>query len=110
MSRFVCDICGEEVAVHEGILTWARDDETLSNFTLTHKNSPERNCQPANNNRFKDLYTLTMIHGYLEFIAYLVDRWESGFFLRDAESLKKVLEQLNLHMHEKIILLTEEEN
>ncbi|SFR13322.1 hypothetical protein [Desulfoscipio geothermicus] len=109
MSRFVCDVCGKEIAVHEGILTWARDEETLSNFMLTHQNSPERKCQPKENNRYKDLYTLTMINGYMEFINYLVDRWESGFYLKDVESLKKVLEQLNLHMHEKLILLTEDE-
>jgi hypothetical protein len=109
MSRFVCDICGEEVIVCEGILTWARDDETLSNFTLTHKNSSGHICQPLNNNRFKDLYTLTMINGYMEFIDYLVDRWENGFYLRDTDSLKKVLGQLNLHMHEKVILLAEDD-
>ncbi|MBF7082231.1 hypothetical protein IT084_04480 [Desulfallas sp. Bu1-1] len=109
MSRFVCDVCGEEVAVHEGILTWTRDNNTLSNFTLSHKNTPERKCQPESNNRFKDLYTLTMINGYMEFIKYLIERWENGFKLKDKESLEKVLEQLNLHMHEKLILLTEEE-
>lgn len=109
MSRFICDICGEEITVYEGILTWARDEETLSNFTLTHKNNSEKKCQPVNNNRFKDLYTLTMIQGYMEFINYLVDRWESGFYLRDVTSLKKVLGQLHLHMHEKVILLTEDD-
>ncbi|KAF1085590.1 hypothetical protein SPSYN_01733 [Sporotomaculum syntrophicum] len=108
MSRFVCDVCGEEIDVHEGILTWTRDEATLANFTLTHKNSTEHICQPAENNRFKDLYTLTMVNGYIEFIDYLVARWENGFYLKDAKSLNKVLEQLNLHMHEKVILLVEE--
>ncbi len=109
MSRFVCDVCGEEVAVHEGILTWTRDNATLSNFKLTHKKDTRHGCQPESNNRFKDLYTLTMINGYLEFIKYLIDRWENGFSLKDAESLEKVFEQLNLHMHEKVILLTEDD-
>jgi hypothetical protein len=50
-----------------------------------------------------------MINGYMEFIDYLVDRWENGFYLKDTESLKKVLGQLNLHMHEKVILLAEDD-
>jgi len=110
MSRFICDVCGEELFVHEGILTWTRDNETLSNFTLSHKNSPENRCQPEENNRFKDLYTLTMITGYLDFIKYLIERWENGFLLKDADSLQRVLQQLNMHMHEKVIMLTEEED
>lgn len=109
MSRFVCDSCGEEIALHEGILTWNRDDETLSNFKLTHKKSAGKGCQPEENNRFKDLYTLTMINGYLEFVKYLIDRWENGFTLKDAESLEVVLQQLNLHMHEKVIMLAEDD-
>jgi len=110
MSRFICEVCGEELYVHEGILTWTRDDKTLSNFMLTHKKGPEHNCQPEANNRYKDLYTLTMINGYMEFIRYLIERWESGFYLKDAYSLEKVLEQFNLHMHEKLIMLTEDDD
>lgn len=109
MSRFICDICAGEIALHDGILTWSRDDNTLSNFKLTHKNSTGNNCRPGENNRFKDLYTLTMISGYLEFIKYLIERWENGFTLKDGDSLEKVLQQLNLHMHEKVIMLTEED-
>ncbi len=109
MSKFLCDECGEEMAIHEGILTWVRDDNTLSNFKLTHKKETGKNCQPEQNNRFKDLYTLTVISGYMEFIKYLIERWENGFNLQDSGSLEKVLEQLNMHIHEKVILLTEDE-
>jgi len=112
MSIFVCDVCGEEIALLEGILTWSRNNSTLSNFKLTHKNDGNtgRDCRPEANNRFKDLYTLTMLNGYLEFTKYLFERWENGFTLKDAEMLEVVLQQLNLHMHEKLILLTEDED
>jgi len=110
MSIFVCDVCGEEIALHEGILTWSRSNSTLTNFKLTHKNDDTgRVCRPEENNRFKDLYTLTLLSGYLEFTNYLFERWENGFTLKDAEMLESVMQQLNLHMHEKLILLAEDE-
>ena len=108
MSRFVCDICGQDVALHEGILTWARDDETLANFKLSHRKETGLGCQPVENNRHKDLYTLAVVSGYMEFIKYLIERWENGFILKDANLLERVLEQLNMHIHEKVILLTED--
>lgn len=108
MSRFICDICGEDIAVHEGVLTWTRDDNTLSNFRLTHKNTADKNCRPENN-RCKELYTLTTVPGFLEFIQYLLERWENGFKLNDAHLLKKVMEQLCLHIHEKVIMLVEDD-
>lgn len=109
MSSFICDVCGEEMVVNDGILTWTRDNDTLSNFSLSHKMLPGYKCQPQTNNRFKDLYTLAMINGYMEFMGYLLERWENGFSLKDAESLERVLEQLNAHMHEKMILLTDDD-
>lgn len=109
MSSFICDVCGEEMTVNDGILTWTRDENTLSGFSLSHKLTPEHNCQPQSNNRYKDLYTLAMINGYMEFIAYLLERWENGFSLKDADSLERVLEQLNNHMHEKMIMLTDDD-
>ncbi|MEW5952792.1 MAG: hypothetical protein AB1815_03405 [Bacillota bacterium] len=109
MSRFVCDTCGEEISLHEGVLTWTRRYNQLSNFKLTHMNTPERQCRPENN-RCKELYALAMVHEYIGFTQYLLERWENGFVLTDPESLERVMEQLNLHMHEKVIMLSESED
>ncbi|MCL2337683.1 MAG: hypothetical protein FWC60_09710 [Firmicutes bacterium] len=112
MSIFICDVCGGEIALHEGILTWSRTNDTLSNFKLTHKNEAGGGyvCRPEENNRFQDLYTLALLSGYLAFTKYLLERWENGFILKDAEMLEKVMQQLNMHMHEKLLLLTEDED
>ena len=108
MARFICETCGEDILLHEGVLSWTRRYNQLSNFALTHMDSPGRQCRPPNN-RCKELYTLAMIHGYIEFTKYLLERWENGFVLTDPESLERVMEQLNIHMHDKVTMLSETE-
>ncbi|GBF32949.1 hypothetical protein DCCM_2046 [Desulfocucumis palustris] len=107
MSRFICDTCGREVLPVDGIVSWTREDKRLGNFKLTHKDTPGNKCQPENN-RYRELYTLTLAHGYLEFISYLLERWEDNLVLDDPQTLRKVMGQLNLHIHEKLIMLMED--
>lgn len=104
MARFVCDTCGQEVHVMDGVVSWTREEGKLGNFKLTHKNGI---CQPENN-RHRELYTLTLASGFMEFISYLLERWEDGFVLTDPSSLRSVMRQLNVHMHEKLLMLVEE--
>ena len=107
MGKFVCDICGKEIHTMDGILSWTREEKTLGNFKLTHKNSGDKGCQPENN-RHRELYTLTLASGFMELVSYLLERWEDGFVLTDPRTLNNVMRQLNLHMHEKLLMLVEE--
>ncbi len=107
MVGFTCDTCGKEIQTIDGILSWTREDHRLGNFKLTHKESLGTGCQPANN-RYRELYTLTLPTGFMEFILYLLERWEDGFTLTDPKSLRNVMRQLNLHIHEKLLLMVEE--
>ncbi|OAT81255.1 hypothetical protein [Desulfotomaculum copahuensis] len=104
MAKFICDTCGREVQVIDGIVSWTREGNTLKNFKLTHKGDQ---CQPANN-RYRELYTITLASGFMEFVQYLLERWEDGLELGDPQTLRKVTRQLNLHMHEKLLMLVEE--
>lgn len=107
MAKFICETCGQEVLAVDGIVSWTREDKKLGNFKLTHKSSIGTNCQPENN-RYRELYTLTLASGYIEFISYLLERWEDDFVLTDPNSLNNVMRQLNLHMHEKLLMMVEE--
>lgn len=107
MAKFICDTCGKELQVIDGIVSWTRDDRVLSNFKLTHKKSLGTGCQPANN-RYRELYTLTLTSGFIEFVQYLLERWADGLILGDPQTLRNVMRQLNLHMHEKLLMLIEE--
>jgi hypothetical protein len=107
LSKFTCDTCGKDVLPVDGIVSWTRDDKKLGNFKLTHKDTLESKCQP-DNNRYRELYTLTLANGYLEFISYLLERWEDNFVLEDPLLLRRLMGQLNLHIHEKLLLLMEE--
>lgn len=107
MARFICDTCGQEVQVVDGIVSWTRENKLLSNFKLTHKEALGTGCQPVNN-RHRELYTLTLASGFMEFVQYLLERWEDGFSLEDPNTLRDVMRQLNMHMHEKLLMLVEE--
>ncbi len=109
MSDFICDNCGKKVFPLDGIVSWNKENKTFTNFKLTHKNKPgvENGCQPEDNNRYRELYTLTLANGYLDFILYLIQNWENGYFL-EGESLRKLIAQLNLHIHEKLLLMIED--
>lgn len=108
MGNFTCDTCGKDIQTVDGILSWTREDRRLGNFKLTHKDSLGTSCQPMNNNRYRELYTLTLPTGFMEFISYLLERWEDGFTLTDPKSLRNVMRQLNLHIHEKLLLMVED--
>lgn len=90
------------------MVSWTREEKVLRNFKLTHKEETGKGCYPKENNRFRELYTLTLATGFMEFIQYLLERWVDGFVLADPETLRNVMRQLNLHMHEKLLLLVEE--
>ncbi len=107
MAKFICDTCGEEVQIIDGIVSWTREEKILKNFKLTHKNEARSGCQPENN-RYRELYTLTLASGFMEFVQYLLERWEDGLVLGDPDTLQKVMRQLSLHMHEKLLMLVEE--
>ncbi len=109
MSNFICDTCGEEVLPIDGIVSWTKENKTMSNFKLTHKNpvGQKIGCQP-DNNRYRELYTLTLAHGYLDFVLYLLGNWENNFLLSGDAGLRKVMTQLNFHIHEKLLMLIEE--
>ncbi|MBE3587941.1 MAG: hypothetical protein IMW93_05200 [Thermoanaerobacteraceae bacterium] len=107
MARFICDTCGREVQVIDGVVSWTREEKILRNFKLTHKAALGTGCQP-DNNRYRELYTLTLASGYLEFVQYLLERWEDGLTLGDPHTLRSVMRQINLHMHEKLLMLVEE--
>lgn len=111
MSNFICDTCGKEVFPLDGIVSWKKENENkvLSDFTLTHKKriGAEDDCQPHDNNRYRELYTLTLASGYFDFVLYLVQNWENGWSLK-GDSLKKVVAQLNLHLHEKLLMMMED--
>lgn len=104
MAKFLCDSCGQEVQIIDGIVSWTREEKALRNFKLTHKGAP---CQP-DNNRYRELYTLTLASGFMEFVQYLLERWADGLILSDPQTLRSVMRQLNLHMHEKLLMLVEE--
>jgi len=108
VNNFFCDTCKKEIQTVDGILSWTREDHQLGNFKLTHKDSAETGCQPASNNRYRELYTLTLATGFIEFISYLLERWEDGFTLTDPKSLRNVMRQLNLHIHEKLLIMVED--
>ncbi len=109
MADFICDVCGQRVVSLDGIVSWNKENKTFSNFKLTHKNKvgAETGCQPEGNNRCRELYTLTLANGYLDFILYLIQNWENGYSL-EGESLRKLIAQLNLHIHEKLLLMIED--
>lgn len=107
MARFICDTCGEEVQIVDGVVSWTREEKTLKNFRLTHKEEVKSGCRP-DNNRYRELYTLTLASGFMEFVQYLLERWQDGLVLGDPETLGKVMRQLSLHMHEKLLMLVEE--
>ncbi|MEW6276105.1 MAG: hypothetical protein AB1523_02135 [Bacillota bacterium] len=107
MAKFICATCGEEVQIIDGIVSWTREEKVLKNFQLTHKNEVKSGCQPENN-RYRELYTLTLASGFMEFVQYLLERWEDGLMLGDPDTLQKVMRQLSLHMHEKLLMLVEE--
>lgn len=108
MSNFICDTCKKEILPVDGILSWTREDHQLGNFKLTHKNSVGTSCEPADSNRYRELYTLTLATGFMEFISYLLERWEDGFTLTNPKSLRNVMRQLNLHIHEKLLVMVED--
>jgi hypothetical protein len=107
LAKFICDTCGKEVQVIDGVVSWTREEKELRNFKLTHKENLGTGCQP-DNNRYRELYTLTLASGFMEFVQYLLERWADGLVLRDPETLRNVMRQLNLHMHEKLLMLVEE--
>ncbi len=43
--------------------------------------------------------------GYLAFVQYLISRWGEGYVVDDDDSLRKVMLQLNAHLHESIASL-----
>lgn len=108
MGTFTCDTCGKELHAVDGILSWTREEHRLGNFRLTHKDSLGTDCQPKYNNRYRELYTLTLPTGFMEFISYLMERWEDGFTLTEPKSLRNVMRQLNLHIHEKLLVMVED--
>ncbi|KJR99347.1 MAG: hypothetical protein VR68_09550 [Peptococcaceae bacterium BRH_c4a] len=108
MATFTCDTCGKEIHAVDGILSWTREDHRLGNFKLTHKDTLGTGCQPEGNNRYRELYTLTLATGFMEFISYLLERWEDGFLLTEPQTLRNVMRQLNLHIHEKLLLMVED--
>ena len=108
MSHFICDTCKKEILPVDGILSWTREEQQLGNFRLTHKDTLGTSCQPRENNRYRELYTLTLATGFMEFVSYLLERWEDGFTLTDPKSLRNVMRQLNLHIHEKLLLMVED--
>lgn len=107
MTRFTCDTCAREVRIIDGIVSWTREEKTLKNFKLTHKKGIKEECQPENN-RYRELYTLTLASGFMEFVQYLLERWEDGLLLGDPDTLRGVMQQLTLHMHEKLLMLVED--
>lgn len=108
MANFTCDTCGKEIYAIDGILSWTRENHHLGNFKLTHKESLGTDCQPKENNRYRELYTLTLATGFMEFISYLLERWEDGFTLTEPQTLRNVMRQLNLHIHEKLLMMIED--
>ena len=107
MGNFVCDTCGKEIQTVDGILSWTREDNRLGNFKMTHKDTLGTGCQPPNN-RYRELYTLTLATGFIEFVSYLLERWEDGFTLTEPKTLRNVMRQLNLHIHEKLLMMVED--
>ncbi len=99
MGSFICDSCGQEVGLYDGVLSWHREGRELSNFSITHR--PGQHClgQP-NNNAYRDLFRVASVKGYLAFVQYLFTRWGEGYILKDFTSLQKTIAQINNHIHE----------
>ena len=108
MGNFTCDGCGKTIQTIDGILSWTREDNLLGNFKITHKDSLGTGCQPVENNRCRELYTLALPTGFMEFVSYLLERWEDQFVLVEPKTLRNVMRQLSFHIHEKLLLMVED--
>ncbi|HHW44569.1 MAG: hypothetical protein IMW93_00990 [Thermoanaerobacteraceae bacterium] len=104
MGSFICDSCGREVNIYEGILSWRREGRELSNFAITHHSGADCPGQPSNNT-CRDLFRVASVKGYLAFVQYLITRWGEGCTITDFDSLKRVLAQINAHIHEGMVNL-----
>ncbi|WP_027717542.1 hypothetical protein [Desulfovirgula thermocuniculi] len=104
MVPFICSSCGKEIGLYDGVLSWYQGDGKLGNFTITHR--PGWGCpgQPRNNVS-RDLFRVASMKGYLAFVQYLISRWGEGYVVDDDDSLRKVMLQLNAHLHESIASL-----
>ncbi|MGB9802866.1 MAG: hypothetical protein ACPLRU_01350 [Desulfofundulus sp.] len=104
MSSFICDSCGQEVSLYDGVLSWYRKGRELGNFTITHR--PGKHCSGRpENNVYRDLFRVASVKGYLAFVQYLIARWSEGCVLNDFSSLKKAIAQINSHIDEGIASL-----
>ncbi|MBE3586281.1 MULTISPECIES: hypothetical protein [Desulfofundulus] len=99
MGFFICDSCGREVGLFDGILSWHQEGQELGNFTITHR--PGQYClgQPGNNVS-RELFRVASVKGYLAFVQYLLTRWGEGYVLKDYSSLQRIIIQISSHIHE----------
>ncbi|MCL6448507.1 MAG: hypothetical protein K6U04_10215 [Armatimonadetes bacterium] len=107
MDCFICDTCGQDVKVYEGVLSWLNKDGELSNFRVTHRDDVDvqRKCEVRSNNERQDLYKVSSFTGYLEFVQDLLSWWTKGFRIKDFKRLKEIMGTLSLYINEKLSTL-----
>ncbi len=108
MECFICDTCGQDVKIYEGVLSWLREEGKISNFLITHRNGGQRNCEVSGNNERQDLYKLTSFNGYLAFVQDLLSWWIRGFSIKDFERLKDIMNNLSIYINERLTALVGE--
>ncbi|MEW6424958.1 MAG: hypothetical protein AB1523_09490 [Bacillota bacterium] len=108
MECFICDTCGRDVNIYEGVLSWRRDAGELSNFRLTHRDGVQGSCEVRSNNERQDLYKVASFSGYLAFVQDLLSWWTKGFIVRDFERLKEIMKNLSVYINEKLTALVGE--
>ena len=105
---FVCDSCGQEVKIYEGVLSWLNKNGEISNFRVTHRDDAQRSCEVRGNNERQDLYKVSSFGGYLELVQELLFWWTKGFQIRDFERLKEIMGNLSHYINEKLSALVGE--
>ena len=96
---FICDTCGKEIALEEGTLSWVEEGDSLRDFKITHKDDQNHDSK---NVSYINLEIATGLVGYMKLSDTMAGYWGRGYALDDANGLKRVLNQIGLHIWKKL--------